>query len=840
MTFEHPGFLWLLPLALVGAARALMFVCAGALRSGRGLVLALCVLLMIGAGVLAAAGPIWGEDAPPGDAGVVVVDVSASRTDGELAEAQKLYERVRSHPNLVGALVYGGSPERLERRRQWEARDAAEGTNTERALLAARALLVDVPAERRHVWLMTDGMDTHGDTPLAVQSLADAGIRLSVSETPRRADIAVQDIQHAPVVRRRQTFDLTVRVSSDTSSRVNVIVETLDGEPIGKRAVDLAPGEQGVRFSWEPRVEGVVDVVARVEALDGELSSQVDARPENDTRRSTLEVIAPPRTLLVSPDGRAATTLLTQGIKPERMQSEQLAGAAELLAPYELIVLDRVTAEELGLTRIHALGQWVREGGALVAFPGPNGLAKGSSEEAKAMRRWLPLATIDDEKVEPPPLALVFILDRSDSMGRERKWEVAARTTASAHAELNPKSTAGLLTFSDFPDWVVKPARVEETTDFAERVAGIRLRGGTDMFPALKAAYQELAPLDARLKHIVLLSDGVSLSRLKHNEALLHQIAAANITVSTVAMGTEADTETMSAIARITGGRYWFVANPDELPRIFAEETRRSAKDEREVTPLDAFRFKPLASLQLLNPERTQFSPTTRARARASSETLWEVDVVDEIAEGQERRPLLARHRYGRGRVIALASPLQASSLPPSLLMQGLVHSVVKVAPGQQLPIQIEARRGPDGTTLDVIRAEPGMLPPGYRLERLGAGDPETLALEPVAPDRARAYLPHRSEPTFVRIRDPRGVAVGWRPIVDESMLELRPRASGSGVSALLRMGATPVAAGEVPSWLGKTPETHRRIPLRVPLGLLALGLAALSIWVRRPPVGAT
>src|SRR5207248_9701270 len=108
--------------------------------------------------------------------------------------------------------------------------------------------------------------------------------------------------------------------------------------------------------------------------------------------------------------------------------------------------------------------------------------------------------------------------------------------------------------------------------DFPAKVRGIRVYGGTDMFPAVDEAFKALAQSDARLKHVVLLSDGVSTSRLTENEELIASVAAARITVSTVAMGSEADKATMAEIARATGGRYWFVSDPDELPRIFAEE----------------------------------------------------------------------------------------------------------------------------------------------------------------------------------------------------------------------------------------------------------------------------
>ena len=354
------------------------------------------------------------------------------------------------------------------------------------------------------------------------------------------------------------------------------------------------------------------------------------------------------------------------------------------------------------------------------------------------------------------------------------------------------------------------------------------------MFPALKSAYRELAPLDARLKHIVLLSDGVSLSRLKRNETILIKLKRASITVSTVAMGSEADVDTMAEIARRTGGRFWFVENPQELPRIFAEETRRSSEEALVEEPLAAFRVKSLAELGNLNPERSRWKPTVRARTRATSETLWQVDVPEAYAEGVARRPLLARARVGRGRALALAGPISSSALGSMALMRGFVAAVLTEQRGVPLEV-VHAELGPE-IALDIRRTGLGALEPGYQLEIISDNDgsytTRRVPFSMVAANRARARLPRGSQSHLGRVIDPRGVATAWVTIPGDRRESL-PRPAGQRVSEIAGVtGGEIVEPGSEPAWLADGAATRT---LRSGLGLLALALVTASVWIRRP-----
>ena len=69
------------------------------------------------------------------------------------------------------------------------------------------------------------------------------------------------------------------------------------------------------------------------------------------------------------------------------------------------------------------------------------------------------------------------------------------------------------------------------------------------IYPALEQAYLALRTAKARAKHVVLLSDGRTYP--DDHETLVHKMADANITVSSVAVGPSADQELLRSIAHV-------------------------------------------------------------------------------------------------------------------------------------------------------------------------------------------------------------------------------------------------------------------------------------------------
>ena len=92
----------------------------------------------------------------------------------------------------------------------------------------------------------------------------------------------------------------------------------------------------------------------------------------------------------------------------------------------------------------------------------------------------------------------------------------------------------------------------------------------------LKEAYEILYARDALLKHLIVLSDGQSAAA--DFGGLIRRMTKDKITVSTVAIGRDADVRLMRDISRWGRGRFYFTEDPQSIPRIFTLEAQLASK----------------------------------------------------------------------------------------------------------------------------------------------------------------------------------------------------------------------------------------------------------------------
>jgi hypothetical protein len=160
----------------------------------------------------------------------------------------------------------------------------------------------------------------------------------------------------------------------------------------------------------------------------------------------------------------------------------------------------------------------------------------------------------------------------------------------------------------------------------------------------------QLAGSDAAVRHVIAMTDG--LTEPGDFSAILSTMADARITVSTVAIGSGADTEILDAIARLGRGAFHASTDFAALPSILSQEAlllsgtpieERRAAPEWEDHSSDFLRDFPDRM-----PDIDGYVLTT-LQAGASVH-------LSVSGEDEEPFPLLASWRYGNGRVAAFAS----------------------------------------------------------------------------------------------------------------------------------------------------------------------------------------
>jgi len=650
LTLGQPSVLWLLvlavPLVLLAPWLRLRTTRSG-LRAG---ILALR-LTIVG---LLLAGLAEPRLRPAGHARAVVfaIDVSDSMSPDQQAWAHAWVDRA------TRALPPGSHADTIEfaeRAQLVGAPESPPGSSTDlgAALKLAGTLLPRDPNTAPEVVLFTDGWQTANSTPA---DALPAGLTVSYVAVPvsTQQPLAVVHRLDAPSVAREGdridvSVDLLAAVPVDARLRL-----WLDQISVADGPVHLEAGETRLSFPQPVGAPGMLTV--RTELQAGQQPSAL----------SSVVVVKPAgRVLVLEDQPRQADALVqlleNQGLQVERQSPGTLPPSASALTSFDGAVLVNTPATSLSLDQQRTLQSFVQDlGRGLLVVGGTRSFAPGGYQ-GTPLDDMLPVSAEPPIEPQQGSLALFLVIDRSGSMdmltgggttsGGASKMAMAREAAIEAAGLLQPRDTLGVISFDSAFQWVVPPTRLD-TPDAVTRaqalIGTIKPGGGTSILPPLEAAFQAAANTDAPLKHIVLLTDGESNDR--GYEELIARMQAAQITLSTLAIGSDADTRLLSNLAHIGGGRYYFTERGSQIPRIASKETTiltRNAIVEGQVAALVAEPSPILRSLAGDLPALSGYVATTR-KERATT-----------ALETERGHPLLAHWQYGLGRVVVWTSDAQ-------------------------------------------------------------------------------------------------------------------------------------------------------------------------------------
>lgn len=622
LRFESP--LWLLavlvalPLAWIGLR---WFAAMSRVRRWSAVVARTLLTLLLAALLAGAAGM------RPADrlAVVFVVDVSGSvRRYADAAGGPPLVERVRSTidrlaagrgpDDLLGVVVFDGSaaavalPTRADvTGRSLDVR-LREGTDAAAALRFAASLIPPDAAGR--LVLVSDGVETTGSALAAAQELTARfatarGGRgsLPVDAVPVeyevRGEVVVEHVDAPPAAAAESAITLRVVLAATDPARGTLHL-LRDGEPVdlgagagAGRSLALAPGRhvELVRVTLPPARVHRFEAVWEPETADGPDGTTValgDSIQENN--RAEAFTVTPGRSSVLILDGVSdgrpgeagstlARTLEQAGIGVTVLPPPAAPTDPLSLQLYDLVILQNVPADALDPTAQHALAAHVRDLGAgLVMVGGPDSFGAGGWK-GSPIEPILPVSLDLPESLIVPSAAIVLVIDNSGSMGRgvfgssRTQQQIANEAAAHAVTILDRADLVGVIAFSNSPRVVHPLSPNDDPPTLAARIRGISPGGGTNLLPALEEAARQLEAARAEVRHVIVLSDGVSMN------AEMLPGAAANlfdrgIRVSTISVGQAADVATMGAIAEQGGGQHHYVVNPNALPSIFVKTVR--------------------------------------------------------------------------------------------------------------------------------------------------------------------------------------------------------------------------------------------------------------------------
>lgn len=852
--FEQPLLLLLLPVllaALLLTRQRLRLLPASQRRLAIGLRATILGLLVLGL-----AGPYSGT--PRASRAVVFgLDVSRSFEPARQAWARDWVQQASAALGPSAQVSVVEFAERAQVAGPASGAVPTEATDLGAVLQLARGLLPPSELAASDLVLLTDGWHNYGPPPSPEGGPAVSYVRLDAA--PGAPEVALRSADVPSLVRDGDTLDVSLAIESNVSTTAALRL-WLDGRRVEERQVEIAPGAN--QLSLTPRVEGAGFHQVRLEVAPEPGS---DSRVENNA----LEAVAVAREgarVLVLEDraGEAAplAALLAEArLEVERRLAASVPPSAAGLRAFDAVVLVNTPATNLTLDQQRTLQQYVQElGRGLVVLGGPRAYAPGGYE-GSVLDALLPVSSKPPPQPQQGSVALELVVDKSASMGFERqdgvsKFEMALQAASEAAGLLQPEDTLGVVAFDTQFEWVVPSARLRGPADVQSAralIGSIRLGGGTSIYPALEAGFEAAARADARQKHVVLLTDGQSTDR--GYEDLIARMRPQGITLSTVAIGSDADTRLLTLLARLGEGRYYFTERASQVPRIATKETTiltRNALVEGQVAaavrePSPLLRGLPSD----LPPLRGYVATTPRDRA------------VMALASDRGQ-PLLAHWQYGLGRVVAWTADAPGAESGwtadwtawsgNARFLSQVVRWSLPAAGRPDFPVS--ARVGQDGRTV-TLRAESVQDEAGFaNLQDVRAtvvapdGVARELALPQQAPGLYERTLEVR-QPGSYRVlftqrgssgRASREEAIGFAvPSVPElrnvglNLALLRQLASRSGGRELREPGdllagpgtARPLGETRTPLW-----------PLPIALGLLLLPLDVALRRLRWPWIG--
>lgn len=648
--FDQPYWLWLLalvPLVLLLGRPWLRRIAAW--RRGTALVLRTSVLCLL---IVALARPsLYWPDQRLSVA--FVVDESDSMSGPDRVAAQGWIDQAlggRQPDDKIAVVRFGrqavSDPASGERRAPVD----GTATNLESALRMAGDMLS--PTGERRIVLLSDGWENVGDArEAAARGLPqDVQVTFATPAGPaEQPEVAVRGVEAPRLVREGGTFEANVILDStvDTDVTINLSV---DGRPSTEERVTVVPGANRFTLPMRARSQGF-------RALRAQITPVADTRSDNNVAETVAVVKDAGRVIVLEGhpgEGAALAQMLRDGgLEVDVQPPTFVPTRPEALERFDGVALVNVSATQLALDQQRTLQRYVQDLGRGMLVVGGNTSYSLGGYAQTPLDEMLPVSPAPPPRRDEGSLALFLVVDKSGSMDLYRsdvsKMAMAREAAILATESLRPGDTLGVLGFDSRFAWAVQPARIGSPNDVKVaqgQIAAIRADGGTSIFPALEEAYKAAEKAEARQKHVILLTDGQSYDA--DYATLIGKMQAAQITLSTIAMGSDSDTKLLTRLAEIGSGRYYFTERSQDIPKITTKEATivtRNALVQGRVVPRATEPSPVLVGLtgSQIPPLAGYVSTTSRPRANT-------------VLVTEKGDPLLAHWQSGLGRVVAWTS----------------------------------------------------------------------------------------------------------------------------------------------------------------------------------------
>ncbi|MCM3390510.1 VWA domain-containing protein [Ureibacillus chungkukjangi] len=513
-------------------------------------------------------------------------------------------------------------------------------TNIAQAIQLATGI-VDLKKATRIV-LLTDGLETKGNAQEQLTKLTESNVSIDVVQLSQNvaADVSVQSFTTPQVAYAGEQQQLVTEIKSTMATQGELYLYEND-QLIHQKPVQLEEGANVFTYRYVGHAEGLVKYEALVQVDE-------DAIIENNKLTSVTMVQSTPRVLIVSDrvEGSSiASAIGTNAVNYDVKASSELPSSLSSFLNYNAIIFDNIPGHLVGEEKMGVIEQAVKNFGVgFMMVGGENSFGLGGYFKTP-IEALLPVEMEVKGKQQLPSLGLVIVLDRSGSM-MGPKIELAKEAAARSVELLRDGDTLGFIAFDDRPWEVIETAPLTDKEKAVNTVLSIPPGGGTEIFTSLELAYENLTDLQLQRKHIILLTDGQSYTASSY-EDLIEAGKENNITLSTVAIGADADGALLESLSEWGSGRFYSVLDETTIPSILSRETAMISRTYIEDNPF----YPTIYNAEGWNALFENGVPQMNAYIGTTAKQTAMV-----IAESEKEDPVLAEWQYGLGRTIAFTS----------------------------------------------------------------------------------------------------------------------------------------------------------------------------------------
>lgn len=576
----------------------------------------------------------------------LLVDQSDSIGADGIAEAESYVDEslAETDPNRLVVIPFAAQPEK-PLKGKWPESVQGDTAATEIAAALAETAKLPKPFGPERIVLLSDGNATASNDILQAAVALQAPVDTVPLGSEKGPDVWIDGVDAPSEVRPGCTFPVTVTVGSTADGEAHVRV-TRHNEEIAGQDVVLSAGKRDVPFELNlgagPRDLYRVTV-----------ESPLDYKHDNHWAEFAVWHAPPARALLVGSGPtrflRWSRVLQRQQFDAEIITADRFPQDLNDLAQFDLVVLADIPAKAFAPQQFETIERYVREkAGGLIVFGGQDSLTAGDYQ-GTALERILPVTCEFDVQAKRPSLAMILAIDQSGSMEEADAIGLAKTALRQTVQMLDAQDELGVIAFQDTTKWIVPLQPCEDKQKVFREIETLEAGGGTNMYPAIAKAHLALHEAFADLKHIIVLTDGISYPG--DFDTLASEVAASGITISTVAIGSEAAEPLLQSIAELGGGNYHHCTSAAEVPGIFVRETAKAARmgiREEPFFPQVKSALATAASLPDEKPPALLGYVQTKARPEA---------VVGMLSDSGD--PLVAWWQLGRGQVAVFTSDLR-------------------------------------------------------------------------------------------------------------------------------------------------------------------------------------